>query len=318
MKKILTILLCLACCLSLFANASSEQKTSAVDLSNYPSKTLNFLVNRAPGGSTDLTARAIANYLQNEKGYTTVVKNIEGGEGLACMAELMNAAPDGYTFCVIGSSEVPNMLNMPEAMFTREDLVPVCQLAAQSRILITKPDSQFKSLADLKAYVAAHPGEVTCAVPGTNFQYMIDILSKEFGGEITLVNAGSGNAAFTMVLGGHAEIALLGFAQYKKAVDAGLPVLGDSMPVMDLGEGYAPTFIAQGINFTDTAFTYILGSKGMPEEYAKAMSDLIGSLYENGTLSEEVAKASNQTAVFIGYDEFNNIFNDFMDDQMSN
>ena len=149
MKKIIAILLCIVIGSMVFAGGSKEP--AKADLSKYPSKPITFIVNRGAGGSTDLVARAVANSIQHDKGFTTSVANYDGGDGLIGVAELMNSAPDGYTFCVIGCTEIPNMLaNFEEAGFTKEDLYPVCQVSAKSRILVCAPNSPFKTLEDLK------------------------------------------------------------------------------------------------------------------------------------------------------------------------
>ena len=313
MKKIALIVLSLMLCVSLFANGAQESSTT-VNLDKYPTeKTITFIVNRAAGGSTDLAARAIANSLQGDKGCVTTVVNYDGGDGLIGVNELMNSPKDGYSLCVIGCTEIPNMLaNFEEAAFTKDDLCPICQIASKSRILVCKPGSPFKSLSDLQAYAKDHPGEITCSVAGSNTMYLADIVGKELGVEFTVVNAGSGNNAFTMVLGGHADIAIIGSNFYKNAKAENMAVLGDSMPVADLGEGFAPTFISQGVNFTDTAFTYVLAPKGTPEAYLRAMSDVIGDLIANGSLFEGL-KNAGQDPVFMGYDEFKSFYTAYND-----
>ena len=314
MKKIISVLCLMMLCFSAFAMGQGE--TGVVDMSKYPSKPITFIVNRAAGGSTDLIARAVANSIQQDKGFTTTVTNYDGGDGLIGVNELMNAAPDGYTFGVIGCTEIPNMLaNFEEAAFTKDDLYPVCQLASKSRILVCAPNSPFKTLDDMKEYALANPGKLTCAVAGSNTMYLPEILERELGIDLTIVNAGSGNNAFTMVLGGHSDIAVIGANFYKNAKAEGCAVLGDSMPVDDLGEGFAPTFISQGVNFTDTSFTYIIAAKGTPEEYIKYMSDLIKDCIDNGTLYEGLQNAK-QSPVFMPYEEFRPFFLDYVDDMM--
>lgn len=312
MKKFIGIVFCLMLCFSVFAQGESE--TAAVaDMSNYPSRTITFIVNRAAGGSTDMIARAVANSIQKDKGITTTVVNYDGGDGLIGVNELMNAAPDGYTFGVIGCTEIPNMLaNFEEASFTKDDLYPVCQVSSKSRILVCAPNSPFKTLDDLKEYALAHPGEITCAVPGSNTMYLPELLADELGIELTVVNAGSGNNAFTMVLGGHADIAIIGSNFYQNAKVENLAILGDSMPVEDLGEGFAPTFLSQGVNFTDTSFNYVIAAKGTPEEYIKYVSDMIEDCIENGSLYEGL-KNANEDPMFMGYEEFKPFYMDYVD-----
>ena len=310
MKRFLLALLCLILVGTLFG-AGQKEVSQVVDLSNYPSRTINFIVNRAAGGASDLVARAVANKIQEVKGHTTAVINIDGGDGLIGVNELMRANPDGYTFCVIGSAEIPNMLaNFDEAQFTKEDLLPVAQIAARSRLMIAKPNSPFKTLEDLKTYGQANPGAITVAVPGSNNIYIPELIGEEMGIEFTIINAGSGNAAFTMLLGGHVDTAVIGSNFYPNARAENLTVLADSNPTRVPVEGGAPTFLMQGYDVTDTAFIYILASKGMPEEYIKYMSSMVQELTEAGALAEGIRNA-NQELAFMPYEEFAPFFINF-------
>ena len=311
MKRIIAVLLCIIVSSMVFAGGSKEP--AEVDMSNYPSKPITFIVNRGAGGSTDLVARAVANSIQHDKGYVTTVSNFDGGDGLIGVAELMNSAPDGYTFCVIGCTEIPNMIaNFEEAGFTKEDLYPVCQVSAKSRIMVAAPGSPFTTLEELKEYGQAHPGELTCAVAGSNTIYLAEIVGEELGVSFTVVNAGSGNDAFTMVLGGHVDVAIIGQNYAHSAQAEGLAILGDSMPQMEPTADGVPTFLSQGYDFTDTSFNYILAAKGTPEEYIQFMSDLIGELFETGTMQENIRKA-DQDPVFMGYSEFKPYYEAYID-----
>lgn len=304
MKKIVIALLSLMLCTSVFAKGVGET-AQTINLDKYPSeKTITFIVNRPPGGSTDKVARAVATSLQKDRGYTTVVINYDGGDGLIGVTELMNSAPDGYTFSVIGCTEIPNMLaNFEEVTFKKEDVKTVCQVSSKSRILVCRPGTPYSTLQELKEYATAHPGEVTCAVPGSSTMYLADIVGDELGVKFTVINAGGGNNAFIMTLGGHSDIAIIGSNFYRNAKAENLTILGDSMPVDDLGEGFAPTFKSMGVNFTDTAFNYIFAPKGTPDEYLNAMSDIVGDLMANGSLSEGL-KNAGEDPVFMGFEEF--------------
>lgn len=310
MKKLGLILMLAISCMVVFAGGAKESNT--VDLSTYPSKTISFIVNRGAGGSTDLAARALANSIQHDKGFSTAVVNYEGGEGLIGVAELMNSAPDGYTFCVIGCTEIPNMLaNFEEANFTAEDLYPVCQIAAKSRILAACPGSSFTTIEKLKEYAQAHPGEVTCAVAGSSTMFLVDLLNQALDVDIAAINAGSGNDAFTMLLGGHVDIAIIGSNFTHGAIAENCIVLADSMPQEEPVAAGVPTFLGLGYDFTDTAFTYVLAVKETPEEYICYMSDLIEDLFANGTLENNIRNA-DQDPAFMGYDEFKPYYEDYI------
>ena len=98
MKKFVCLLLFFCLCAgSVFANGSAETSVPA-SLEGYPKQPITFIVNRAAGGGTDVCARAVATAIKKDLGYTTVVNNLEGGDGLIGANEALNAKPDGYTF----------------------------------------------------------------------------------------------------------------------------------------------------------------------------------------------------------------------------
>lgn len=292
---------------------AAEDKGEAAEVGTVPAdypaaQTITFIVNRAAGGAVDTVARAVATDIQSEKGYTTVVQNLDGGDGLIGANEGINAKPDGYTFLVLGSTEIPNLLvNFEEAQFTAEDMVPVCQLTSKSKILVLKPNSQFASLDEFVAYAKEHPGELTIAIPGSNTAYGPKLIEEALGIELTVINAGSGNAAYTMALGGHVDCAEIGAQFFENAKAENMFVLGDTGERMDHTEDGADTFKSQGYDLVDTNFNYILAPKGTPEPIVKAMSDLIGQLINEGEMGTALLN-TKQGLDYKGYEEFSDAF----------
>jgi tripartite-type tricarboxylate transporter receptor subunit TctC len=85
---------------ALFAGARAHAQESA---GTYPSRSITFLVGFAPGGPTDVIARAVAVPLQEELGQPVVVENRPGAGGSTAALALARAAPDGYT---LGSFDI--------------------------------------------------------------------------------------------------------------------------------------------------------------------------------------------------------------------
>ena len=96
-----------------------------------------------------------------------MVENRPGGVGTVAMGVLAKAAPDGHTLGVISVSHVvaPNLL--PEMPYeTGRDLAPVTQLVWTATILVVRPSSSLKTVADLVALAKARPGRITYASAG--------------------------------------------------------------------------------------------------------------------------------------------------------
>ena len=336
MKKAIASILCILLVLSLLpgcANAEQpeDNKDTAEDIQNtedvqsaedplgdYPENTIQFIVNRAAGGNTDLVARAVANTLQSELGYTTVVRNVDGGDGLIGANEALSAAPDGYTLMAVGSLELPNILvNFEGATFTKEDIVPICQLSAKSNLFILKPDSPFSSIEDFTAYAKEHPGELTVAVAGSNAVFGPMKLEDAMGVDITIVNAGSGNDAYASVLGGHVDCAMVSDNFYQNALAEGMTVMGSTANRTENIEGTADTFLSMGYKIVNETFTYLCAPKGIPESIVKFISDTLEKLADDGALAEALESSGNSCDI-MGYEEFTPYYESYLTEQMAN
>lgn len=315
MKKSLLLLAGMSLSLGmLFANGGAEQASAS---KKYPNKPITFIVNRAAGGGTDVCARAVATAIQKDLGHTTVVNNLEGGDGLIGANEALTANPDGYTFMIVGSTEIPNLLvNAPGARFTRDDLVPVCQVTSKSRFLVLKPGSPFSDLDSFVSYAKANPGKLTIAISGGNTVYGAVLIEETLGIDLTVVNAGSGNNAFTMVLGGHVDCAELDPQYYPNCMNEKMIVLGDTDDRTEHVADAADTFKSKGLDIVDTTFNYILAPKGTPDEYVKAVSDMVGELYEKHDLASAIGK-TGQKAHYTPSDQFKDSYFAYVDKMMS-
>src|ERR1043165_3498085 len=72
----------------------------------YPSRPIRMLVTIPPGGAPDISARLVAQGLQEAHGWTIVIENRTGANGNVAMAEVAKAQPDGYTLIMLADSSV--------------------------------------------------------------------------------------------------------------------------------------------------------------------------------------------------------------------
>jgi tripartite-type tricarboxylate transporter receptor subunit TctC len=134
----------------------------------YPSKTIRIVVPLAPGGSADAMCRLLANGLTKVLGRTVIVDNRPGSGGVAGLAEVARAAPDGYTlgYSLAGALTVaPHLMkNMPfDAL---KDLAPLTQVVAVPEIVVAHPKLGVKTLPQLISYAKARPGKLNFGSAG--------------------------------------------------------------------------------------------------------------------------------------------------------
>ena len=135
---------------------------------DYPMRPIRVIIPLGPGGGGDVFTRALADELQKAWGQPVVVENRPGGAlniGTRACAE---AAPDGYTICVLSSEPVVyNQLLFKSLPFDPDkDLQPVVNLFFNTLAVVANPSLKVRTLADLIALAKAKPGMLSYGTGG--------------------------------------------------------------------------------------------------------------------------------------------------------
>ena len=135
--------------------------------SAFPAHEVRFLNGFAPGGTSDLVGRILADRLSQQLGQRVVVDNRTGGGGAVAAQELARSAPDGHTL-LLGSTGIlaiaPQMQPLPYDV--DRDMVPVANVASAYNILITGPRSEVRTWQDLARLGRDPARRLTCATVG--------------------------------------------------------------------------------------------------------------------------------------------------------
>jgi len=134
----------------------------------YPAKPLHLIVPFAPGGSTDIFARLIAERAQGALGQPMVVENRAGAAGNIGAEAVARASPDGYTLLMAttGVMAINNALYKSMTYDAAKDLEPVLFVASITNVLIVPPDFPAKNVAELVAAAKKDPGKLSFASSG--------------------------------------------------------------------------------------------------------------------------------------------------------
>src|SRR5882672_1668519 len=133
-----------------------------------PSEAVRIIVPAAPGGTTDLMARLLAQHLQVAWGQSTVVENKSGGGGTIAMTDFVRQKPDGHTIML--GNPGPNAIAyniFRNISYTPDHLQPVSSIIRTTNIVSAHPSVPVKSIGDLIAYLKANPDTVSYATSGT-------------------------------------------------------------------------------------------------------------------------------------------------------
>ena len=128
---------------------------------------MRFVVGQAPGGGTDLIARAVTAKLTETIGQSMIVDNRTGAAGSIGAGLVAKSAPDGYTLLVVSSSYAINpglSANLP--FDPLKDLAPVILLAEAPFLLVVHPSLPVRSVKELIAFAKARPGALNYASGG--------------------------------------------------------------------------------------------------------------------------------------------------------
>src|SRR6476620_3790858 len=118
--------------LVLGAMASNPANAQVAD---YPGKKITFVVGFAPGGGIDTMARIMAQALNEQIGYQSVIENRPGAASNIAARAVANAAPDGYTLLVTGNSLAINQTYYKNPGYTIDELAPIAFPAVDSQAL---------------------------------------------------------------------------------------------------------------------------------------------------------------------------------------
>jgi tripartite-type tricarboxylate transporter receptor subunit TctC len=175
----------------------------------YPSKPIRLIVPFAPGGGTDITARAVAQKLTETWGQTVVADNRPGANGTIGVDMAAKSAPDGYTLTMISSSHAVNVglyTKLPYDLL--KDLAPVTQLTRQPYALVINPSVPAKSVKELIAVAKAKPGTLNYGSSGTGgISHLAGaMLASMTDTSLTHVPYKGGSPAMIDVMGGQIQI----------------------------------------------------------------------------------------------------------------
>src|SRR5688500_1817957 len=134
----------------------------------YPSKPIRYIVPYAPGGSTDIVARLLAQKLTESMGQQVVVENRPGAGGSIGAELVAKAAPDGYTMVTAVTSIMAiNQFLYRKLPFDPErDFAPVTQVGSLPLILVVHPSIPARNVKELIAIAKAKPGQLNYGSSG--------------------------------------------------------------------------------------------------------------------------------------------------------
>jgi tripartite-type tricarboxylate transporter receptor subunit TctC len=250
---------------------------------SYPERPVTLVVPFAPGGSTDILARIVAEHLRQAIGQPVVIENRTGASGNIGTATVARAAPDGYTFLF----NTMSVHTMNHALFATmpfdgvKDFSPIGLLAYVTNTMVVHPSVPANTVKAFVDYAKANPGKIAYASAGAGSTNHLcaALFEKMTGIQMVHVPYRGGAPAVADTVGGQTQLFFTAGTQSLEHVKAG------KLRLLAVTEGKrssllpdVPT-VAETIPGYEMAVWYgAFGPANMPREIVARLNAEIGRI----------------------------------------
>src|SRR3954452_569787 len=134
---------------------------------DYPTKPVRWIVGYPAGGSTDILARLIGQWLSARLGQQFIIENRPGAGNNLGTEQVVRAAPDGYTILLVNPANAINTTLYDKLSFNFvRDIAPVAGLIRVPNVMEVTPSVPAKTVPEFIAYAKANPGKINMASSG--------------------------------------------------------------------------------------------------------------------------------------------------------
>jgi tripartite-type tricarboxylate transporter receptor subunit TctC len=229
----------------------------------FPSGPISVSVGQAPGGSTDLIARALANVVTEDLGVPVPVVNTPGANGALAAKELAAKTPDGQNLMVINASLVaitPLAVPDDEAVDIGNYEV-VTGISQDDFILVANPATGFRTVQDIVN--AGRPISYGTTGVGTGSQLSQALLFSQAGIQGNAVPFDGASDAMTALLGGQIDVAGVQLGDAKTHLASVTPIVVFSKERSQYFPD-VPTAVEAGFDSTVSQYRAVVAPKGTP------------------------------------------------------
>jgi tripartite-type tricarboxylate transporter receptor subunit TctC len=261
---------------------------------DYPAKNVTILVPFAPGGGTDVIARAIAQKLEQRLGKNFLIENRPGAGTSIAAGIAAKAAPDGYTLMQATSGTMamnPTIYkSLPYA--PGKDLVPVALVAGVPFILVVHPSLPVHSIADLVKVAKERTLSYGSGGVGAFHHLNSELLNSMLGIKMTHVPYRGSVPAMTDLVAGHIQVLFVDIGPSIQLVRAGKArVLGITSAEPAAAAPEVPPLAKVGVpGFNTTAWQMLVAPGNTPRSVLEKLNTEVNAIVRSDEISSQFVK----------------------------
>lgn len=328
MKKILSMVLTAAMCVSLVACSSGTTNTApaaastaastadaaaseadtaastadtaaseaAAATGDYPTKGVTIVCPYGAGGGTDLALRILAECAEEEFGQTFTVVNQTGGSGSVGLTETLAAAHDGYTLGFYSIDLVNlRLLDLAPENINVDAFDAVCTINGEPEAIIVPADSKWETIEDFLQDAKDNPGTIQLANAGMGNIWHLGAIGVELqtGASFNHIPYDAGTSeSLPALLGGHVDAVVCSVAEAASNIEAGelkaLAVFGNERLA---GYPDVPTMKELGYDVVVVAMRAIGVASDVPDDIKQAIKDGFAKVVNSDSAKEKCEQA---------------------------
>ena len=265
----------------------------------WPTRPVNVLIGFAPGGGTDIIARALQPAMQEDLGQPLTIESRPGASGTLAASAVARARPDGYTLLIttVSASAVVPPLMDPRPFDIIADQLPVVLCGTVPLVAVVPTSSPARDLNGFLQHARANPGQLNYSSSGVATQQHLaaELLSAEAGLRMVHIPFRGTGQAVTEILAGRIDIAIDTLPTYLNHIRAGrVRALATTMPERTPWLPDLPALAEFFPGFNANVWYMLMAPPGTPEAITER---LVGSV--NRALGDPVLRARVQDAGFV-------------------
>ena len=254
----------------------------------YPSRQITLIVPFPPGGSTDVTARIMAEKMRPILGQPVIIENVGGAGGSIGVGRLARAPADGYTIDIGQWDTHVGAIIYNLNYDLQKDFDPIGLISVNPQLMVAKKNLQANNLRELVAWMKANPGDAKFVNQNAAAQVTGILMEKATGTKVTYIPYRGAGPAMTDLISGQVDLLVIQGAAALPQVRAGtIKALANLSPQRSASMPDIPTSDETGVpGLYMSGWFGFFAPKGTPKE---AIDKLSGAMRQ--VLADPAVKA---------------------------